>query len=180
MINVVDNVCKLGDPVLLGGDLNIDQNHANDPTSRKTLKALYPHWDMCLMANNLSRMNHECTRHMPGQKASLLDIFYTNTLSKVDGVETLPNILSEHSLVKLNWHTNLPKKSAQFNVMRRYDNVTFERMQELLDKDELIQKIFLTNNVEFIGETINNVLNSTVKALMMKKVFQKKKNHTPF
>ena len=180
MVDVIINVCSLGDPVLVGGDLNIDQNLSNDPTSRQVLRALYPHWDTCLAQNNLTRLNHNATRHMPGQKPSLLDLFYTNRPSKFDGVETLPNLLSEHSLVKLNMHTNLPKKATKFQVFRRYDNVVFSRIQELLDKDEEIQKIFLTEDVNFIADRINNALNSTVKALMWKKIVQTRKNQTEF
>merc|ERR1711954_513395 len=129
-------------------------------TSRQTLKALYPHWDNMLMQNNLKRLNHENTRFMPGHKPSLLDVFYTNSANKIDGVETKPNILSEHSLVKLNLHNNLPKKKAQFRVIRKYEDIVFSRLQDILDKNEDINKMFTDDNVNQIAETINDAMNS--------------------
>merc|ERR1711954_97254 len=149
-------------------------------TSRQTLKALYPHWDNMLMQNNLKRLNHENTRFMPGHKPSLLDVFYTNTTDKIDGVETKPNILSEHSLVKLNLHTNLPKKKTQFRVIRKYDDVIFARLQDILDKNQDINSMFTGDNIDNIAEIINGSMNSAVKSLMTKKLIQMKTNLTPF
>ena len=90
------------------------------------------------MNTNLKRLNHENTRFMPGHKPSLLDVFYTNKIDKFDGIETNPNILSEHSLVKINLHTNLPKKKSQFQVIRKYEEVVFLKMQDILDNNKEI------------------------------------------
>merc|ERR1711954_229339 len=149
-------------------------------TSRQTLKALYPHWDNMLMQNNLKRLNNENTRFMPGHKPSLLDIFYSNTTEKIDGIETKPNILSEHSLVKLNLHTNLPRKKSQFKVIRKYYDVVFSRLQDILDKNQDLNKMFTDDNIDNIAEIINGSMNSAVKSLMTKKLIQMKRNLTPF
>ena len=84
---------NLGVPVIIGGNINIDRNPANDPLSRPNLKELYPLLDDFIISNNLTQMNCKPTRHRHGQKLSLLDLFITNCSNKVNGVQYVLNSL---------------------------------------------------------------------------------------
>ena len=62
---------------------------------RPDLRVVTPIFEDIINKKGLAQMNFENTWHKPGQKSSLLDMFYTNKPHRVTNVTNMTNELSE-------------------------------------------------------------------------------------
>ena len=69
------NSIHIDQPLLIMGDLNLDQNPANNLHARPDIKDTLPLYDDMDANRNLCLMNSKPTRFMAGNRPSLLDLF---------------------------------------------------------------------------------------------------------
>ena len=97
---LLNKVVNDGNELVLAGDINIDRHLPNNPCQRPELKALTPILEDMMASLNLVQMNHKPTRHMIGQKSSLLDLILTSIPERILNVENFLNTLLEHEGVR--------------------------------------------------------------------------------
>ena len=90
-----EKIASKGFDMVAGGDFNIDRHQPNDPCSRPELRALTPLFEDMLIKCDLHQLNKKPTRHMVGQRSSLLDLFLSNIPQRISNLENILNTTSE-------------------------------------------------------------------------------------
>ena len=117
---------------------------------------------------------------MPGKKPLLLDLYYTNCPNLIDGVANVLNLLSEHDGVVINLHTQEKLLKTQFDTIRKYENLTYDKIVEKMDADNKIQELFLAHHPDEIAKILITELNRIVKLLLTKVKYQRKAHKNKF
>ena len=95
----IKDLADKGYPLLVAGDVNIDQLAINDPTARHDLKRLNSTLNIYKDYSNLQQLNYDPTRYRIGSKPSLLDLILSNQPGHVDSVETKKSVIADHCSV---------------------------------------------------------------------------------
>ena len=105
---------------------------------------------------------------MPGKPSSLLDIFFSNASQRIDGVENITNITSEHDGVKYNIHVKKCHKKTNF-TLRTTKNLTYMQIKPLLNENYNLQHLFNYSCPNTIAQMLMNGLNTIANTLITKK-----------
>ena len=178
--SVISKVKSMGYPVIWAGDLNIDRLHKNDSSKRADLRVLTPIFDSFINDYDLVQFNKDATWFRPGKKPSLLDLFLLDNPQQVVSCSNVTNILSEHAGVLLTINIDLKHRKPQFITIRNYKNITWEKIEPLLDKENSLQDLFNEKDPDIIAVKLLAGLNKIVSTLAPKKRIQLKKSSTPY
>ena len=104
----------------------------------------------------------------------------TNGPNRVDGVETLPSHIADHSFVKLNFHSDILKSKPQFRETRNFNNINADVLMEEINNNAKLQGLFALkcpNKIfNILIEEINNIINKIAPA----KLIQIKRKDHPY
>ena len=154
LVKSYQDAIDTGSSIVIGGDLNIDRHLPNDPLERSDLKVLYPILDDFINTNNLTQMNWEPTRHRSGNKSSLVDIFLSNSPNKIDGVEYVPNSLSEHEAIMISLFTDDIQVQPQFFSSCNFSDVNWNNLEPLINNSEKLNDMFHSRDPDVIASSI--------------------------
>ena len=118
IMNSINNLNHKNDPMVVIGDLNIDQWATNDPLSRPDLKQLNDMLESTKLACNLEQMNHKPTRFSAGQNPSLLDLFLANIPQNINCISTYNSNIADHLCVSMQVHIKELSFKQQFLKIR--------------------------------------------------------------
>ena len=149
--------------IIWGGDLNCDRNPRNDNMSRPDLRVVTPIFEDIINSNGLAQLNFENTRHRPGSRNSLLDVFYSDKPHRVTDVTNIENPLSEHEAVIMTFDCKSVMRTKQFITTRSYQNFTWENIQEEVETDEDLNGLFSDSNPDMIAEKLLRGINRIIK-----------------
>ena len=176
----VDKAKDEGHEISVIGDLNIDQWQENDPMSRPELRALQPVLDDLILTNSLTLMNTEPTRHMRGQKSSLLDLVLVSDEYKIKGLKNLKTGLSDHDGVIFSYLVKSLVNKPQFTISRDYSQITASNLMPLIDNSHNLQSLFSQMDPDNIALMLKDGMDQVINKLITKKRYQRRKNETPY
>merc|ERR1711954_293953 len=98
-----------------------------------------PLFEDMLISCDLHQLNKKPTRHMVGQKSSLLDLFLSNIPQRISNLENILNTTSKHEGVKCLIGLNSSIRQCRTFIQRDYRSCNFNVMQPLVDKSIKLQ-----------------------------------------
>ena len=126
------------------------------------------------------QMNKEYTRVTSHQQPSIIDKIYTNRPNKITNGLTKNNIDSDHKYITARYLLKEPAYLPKFIFIRDYSNLTYSKINEYIDRSEILNSIFWSNDSDFIAETLQMELNSIYNALAPGKSQQFRSNYIPY
>ena len=96
LMKPIQKLAEDGQSILVAGDINIDQLLTNDPDSRYDIRKLNEVLTKYKDLAQLQQLNFKATRHQQGCRPSLLDLYLSNTPTKIDSITTKHRIISDH------------------------------------------------------------------------------------
>ena len=172
---IIDRVSSSGDRVIIGGDINLDRNLANDPYNRIDIKDTLPLLDSMIIDHNFTQMNDSCTRFRAGHRPSLLDLFLSNCPNLFSNTGTFTNLASEHLGVRCDFASESNIIKPQFMNVRKYKNINYKNIISILDP-ERYNEIFQLYEPNDIANSIQNLFSSIIDHLAPNSKIQIRKN----
>ena len=162
------------------GDVNIDLWAPNDPGQRPEIKALSEEYLSVLTQTAMCQQNFQPTRYHSHANPSLLDHIFASHPQKIDGVETKKNIIADHCTVRCLYHAkDLKIRQKQIRI-RNHKLITSESLMRGIEENERLQRIFESEDPDYIAETIVAETNRIIEDIAPSKLIQCKKSHEPW
>ena len=161
-------------------DDNIDSGDNNKHNKRYNITNLQNSLNNHLNYYSIMQMNKEYTRVTSHQQPSIIDKIYTNRPNKITNVLTKNNIDSDHKYITARYLLKEPAYLPKFIFIRDYSNLTYSKINEYIDRSEILNSIFWSNDSDFIAETLQMELNSIFNALAPGKSQQFRSNYIPY
>ena len=166
--------------ILLSWDSNIDLLEGNDPCGRFDIKYMYDHYLDTMALIGGVQMNFEATRHRVGQRSSLLDHCFATNPTHIDNVETILSHISDHSVVKWQYHCEELKFHPQFIKTRKFSNLTREVMLEDIRNNVSLNAVLSNTNTDQVTNTIITEYNDMINRHAPATIIQVRADYMPF
>ena len=124
--------------------------------------------------------NKQLTRFESHSQPSILDHIYSNCPSKLTPVETIKNIFSDHSLLKVNYTMSQNMYKPKYVFLRNYRLITKEKMTNYIKNSDELNSIFCQTDPNIIASIIQIEINSIIELIAPGKRTQYKKNYQPY
>ena len=168
----IKQVSRRSIPLIIQGDLNIDQWQDNDPLSRNDIKQLN---DILVDAKSelsLVQINHKPTRFQNGKNPSLLDLVLTDKPQNINCVETINSNVSDHKCVICQFHVKELQTQDQFFFTRNWKLINSSSLMQMIENNERLQDIFRYTDPETIATIIVEELNKIIDEIAPPKTIQ--------
>ena len=174
------NVIRGGHTCIAGWDSNLDMLENNDPLDRYDTREMLEQYTQFISDNSLVQHNHEPTRHMVGQRSTLIDQFISNCPEHINGVQTLRSHIADHDMVNINFHTKDLQLNPQFTKIRDTRNLKRENIVPTIENNIQINSIFSMTCPNKIAKVLIEELNKVIEYLAPSKIVQVRKDHQPY
>ena len=104
LMTAINTINKSSIPLIVQGDINIDQWQPNDPLSRPDIRQLNEKLVDFKCDLNLQQCNFKPTRFRNGQNPSLLDLVLCNRPQNINCIETFNSNVADHKCVGFQIH----------------------------------------------------------------------------
>ena len=105
LAQVLKDESKSGVPLVMTGDINIDQCHDNDSLSGHDMKKLNKVLTDIKTYTGMAQLSFKPTRFdRAGHGKSLLNLLLSNAPENINNIETIHGHISDHMVVKLQCH----------------------------------------------------------------------------
>ena len=125
-------------------------------------------------------MNFKPTWYQSNCPPSLIDHYFTNKPQHVDSVETIKSIISDHCIVKAQFHVNCIRAKPQFGRNQDTSQLNSENLMSKIEESDVLEKIFQKTDPDEIAEYIVLELNRIIEELAPSRIVQVKHNFEPW
>ena len=133
-----------------------------------------------LNENSIAQLNKDFTRITSHQQPSCLDKIYTNKPNKFSNIRTCTNIDSDHKYVIARYMTREPAYHPKFVIKRDFKKLTKFNINDYINRSDILNEIFTSNDPDFISECLQIELNSIYNVLAPATYHQFKQNYIPY
>ena len=180
IMNQIKNVRKNYRNAKICWDSNIDLLEGNDPCGRYDIKYMFDKYHEIMTDLNFHQMNHEATRHRNGQRSTLLDHCFSTNPGHIDNIETIVNHISDHSVVKWQYHCEELIFNPQFMKTRKYGDITRDAMHSYINTSERLNSVLAESCTNTVTNTVIEEYNIMINLIAPQHIIQIKKNHIPY
>ena len=121
---------------------------------------------------NIAQINFDYTRITSPQQPSCIDHLYSNCSNKITNVRTITNYDSDNKYIVARYNTKEPLYNPKPFLKRDYSNLTSVNIDYCIDRSEILNNIFTSEDTDFIAESIQIELNSIIIFLAPGKLVQ--------
>ena len=161
-------------PIIVQGDLNIDQWTPNDPLNRYDICQLQPVLEDLKTEVHLEQMNFKPTRFRNHQNPSLLDLVLTNKPQHINCVETTNSNIADHLCVACQFHIKELEINQQFICTRNLNLLNSEKLMNSIEDNEKLTEVFKYTDPDKIADVVINEMNSIVEDIAPSKIVQRR------
>ena len=166
------------DLIILTDD-NIDSSSQPSFNKKIDIKHLSDILNDSMQVLNITQCNNNYTRITSHQPPSCIDKIFSNVPHKINNVQTINNINSDHHYVTAIFNSKEPLYTPRFFIKRCYKQLTKHNIEQYINYSNL-NSIYNSNDPDFIANTIQLELNTIYNILAPSKIVQYKNNYTPY
>ena len=160
-------------------DDNIDSSPNSNYNKRYNIKVLSELLFDTMTSLNITQCNKNYTRITNHQAPSCIDKIYTNVSHKINNINTVPNIDSDHSYVTAIYNVKEPLYTPKFFTKRNYQSLTKNNIEKYINYSNL-DTILQSQDPNYIANTLQLELNTIYDILAPSKIVQFKINRIPY
>ena len=161
-------------PLIVQGDINIDQWQPNDPLSRPDVRQLNEKLVELKSDINLQQCNFKPTRFRDGQNPSLLDLVLCSRPLNINCIETFNSNVADHKCVGFQYHVKELVNQEQFILIRNWKLVNSTILMNHIESNLNLTEIFSLTDPDEIAKTIILEMNKILEEIAPSRIVQKR------